>query len=74
MKITEIHATAKRVFNHPNECFSELHPEVMLVALVESGEDVGACTSELQAQAEKLVDEHAERMFESISKTGKPWS
>lgn len=66
MTINQITVTAGRTFNHPHEQYSNLRPEVVLVATLEAGEDVAAATKKLQAQAEGLVEDHKQGMLKSI--------
>lgn len=66
MTINQITVTAGRTFNHPHEQYSNLRPEVVLVATLEAGEDAAAATKKLQAQAEGLVEDHKQGMLKSI--------
>lgn len=66
MNITQISVTAARTFNHPHEQYSNLRPEVVLTATLAPGENVGAATKKLQAQAEGMVEDHKQGMLKSI--------
>lgn len=66
MKIKQITVTAGRTFNHPHEQFSNLRPEVVLVADLAEGDDAAACARELQAKAEGLVEDHKQGMLRSL--------
>lgn len=67
MRVTEITVTAGRTFNHPYESYSNLRPEVTLRATLFDGDDDTACTRELQARAERLVEDHKAGMLESLA-------
>lgn len=66
MQIKQITVTAGRTFNHPHETYSNLRPEVTLVAELAEGEDAGAAAKALQAQAEGLVEDHKQSMLRSL--------
>lgn len=66
MKINTITITAGRTFNHPYEQYSNLRPEVVLIASLEEGDDAQACVRELQARAETLVEDHKNGLLKSI--------
>lgn len=66
MKIEKITVSAGRTFNHPFESYSNLRPEVHLVASVEDGDDPEKCAKELQAKAESLVEDHKQNMLRSL--------
>lgn len=66
MQITQIKITAARTFNHPHEQYSNLRPEVSLVATIADGEDARQCVKTLQAQAEELVEDHKRNMLTSL--------
>jgi chromosome segregation ATPase len=66
MKTTTIVVRAGRTFNHPYESYSNLKPEVELRAELADGDDALACTRQLQAQAEGLVEDHKRGLLNSI--------
>jgi chromosome segregation ATPase len=66
VQITNIEISAGRTFNHPREQYSNLRPEVRLTASLEPGEDVNAKVQELQAKAEKLVEDHKNNLLAEI--------
>lgn len=66
MRITQITVHAGRCFNHPYEQYSNLRPEVILVADLAEGDDPVAATKALQQQAETLVEDHKQAMLRSI--------
>jgi hypothetical protein len=66
MKVTEIIVSAGRTFNHPHEQYSNLKPQVTLKATLDDGDDAGAATKLLQAQAEGLVEDHKNGLLKSI--------
>ena len=66
MTIKTITVTAGRTFNHPHEQYSNLRPEVTMVAELAEGDDATACAKELQQRAETLVEDHKRAMLASI--------
>ena len=66
MKVTEIVVSAGRTFNHPFESYSNLRPQVTYKAALEDGEDVAAATQELQAKAEKAVEDHKQNTIRML--------
>ena len=66
MNITKITVTAARTFNHPNEQYSNLRPEVTMTATLAPGEDASAATKQLQQQAEGLVEDYKRNLIQSI--------
>lgn len=66
MKITTIQVTAGRTFNHPHEQYSNLRPEVTMIATLENGEDPHVATRDLQQRAEGLVEDHKQALLRSI--------
>jgi small-conductance mechanosensitive channel len=66
MQIKEITVDAGRTFNHPYEQYSNLRPSVRLVATIDSEEDPVAATKALQAQAERLVEDHKTALLPSL--------
>jgi hypothetical protein len=66
MEIKEITVSAGRTFNHPFESFSNLRPGVTIRAEVASGEDPTKVINELQALAEKTVEDHKQALLHSL--------
>lgn len=66
MKIKQITVTAGRTFNHPHESYSNLRPEVALVAELLDDDDPLVATRELQQRAEGLVEDHKNGLLKSI--------
>lgn len=66
MKITTITVQAGRTFNHPYESYSNLRPEVTLTAAIDPDEDPTAAARQLQAQAERLVEDHKNALLRSL--------
>jgi chromosome segregation ATPase len=66
MQVTEIVVSAGRTFNHPYENYSNLKPQVTIKAALREGEDSTAAIQELQAQAEKLVEDHKRALLQQL--------
>ena len=66
MEITEITISAGRTFNHPYETYSNLRPGVTVKATVAPGEDPTKVINELQALAEKTVEDHKQALLHSL--------
>ena len=66
MQVTEIVVNAGRTFNHPYEDYSNLRPSVTLKATLNKNDDPDKAVQELQAKAEKLVEDHKQNMLESL--------
>jgi hypothetical protein len=66
MKVTTIDVSAARTFNHPHEQYSNLRPEVRMVATLEEGEEPASAVKLLQAMAEGLVEDHKQSMLKSL--------
>jgi hypothetical protein len=66
MEITEITISAGRTFNHPYESFSNLRPNVTVKASLAPGEDPQKVINELQALAEKSVEDHKQALLHSL--------
>jgi hypothetical protein len=66
MKVTEITVSAGRTFNHPYEQFSNLRPMVTVKATVAEDEDPTKAINELQALAEKSVEDHKQALLHSL--------
>jgi hypothetical protein len=66
MQITEITISAGRTFNHPYEQFSNLRPGVTIKAFLASTDDPGKMINELQALAEKSVEDHKQALLHSL--------
>lgn len=58
MTIIQIQVTAGRTFNHPFESYSNLRPEVTILATLSEAEDPRESVKRLQATAEELVEDH----------------
>ena len=68
MKITEIIVGAGRTFPHPYEDYSNLRPQLTIKAEINGDEsDIEKHVKELQAQAEKLIEDHKNHMLQSLS-------
>ena len=68
MKISNVHVSAGRTFNHPFEQYSNFRCDVQLQAHVEDGEDPIAATHELQATVEKIAEDHKQDLLKNIRK------
>lgn len=66
MKITEIIVSAGRVVPHPTAQYSNFKPNLTLKATLDESEDLETAVKELQAKAEKLVEDHKNNLVESI--------
>lgn len=66
MEITEIIISAGRTFNHPYESYSNLRPNVTLKATLINNEDPDKAVKELQAKAEKLVEDHKQLLLKQL--------
>lgn len=66
MQIKTITVRAGRVLSHPTEEYANIRPSIELVAEIDQGEDFKQATKQLQAQAEQLVEEHANQLIESL--------
>lgn len=66
MKVVEITIHAGRTFNHPYEDYSNLRPSVTLRALLEEGEDYEKAVKDLQARAERMIEDHKNNMLSSL--------
>lgn len=58
MKIIQITVSAGRVIPHPTEQFSNMRPSLSYTAILEADDDPGEKTRELQAMAERAIEEH----------------
>ena len=67
MKIQEITVHAGRTFNHPYESFLNLRPSVTINAIIKTDDDPEQCIKELQAKAEKLIEDHKTHMLRSLT-------
>ena len=63
MEITEITVSAGRTFNHPYETYSNLRPGVTVKATLAPGENPTKAINELQALAEKTVEDHKQALL-----------
>lgn len=66
MQIVEIVVSAGRTFNHPFEQFSNLRPNVTLKATLAPEDNPAKAMNELQAMAEKSVEDHKQALLHSI--------
>ena len=66
MEITEITVSAGRTFNHPYETYSNLRPGVTVKATLAPGENPTKAINELQALAEKTVEDHKQALLHSL--------
>ncbi len=66
MKIKEIEVSAGRTTSNPYEQYANIRCHVKLAATVEDGEDADAAVKTLQAQAERLVEEHKDTLLEAL--------
>lgn len=66
MKIDRIHVSAGRTFNHPFEQYSNFRCDVQLQAEIEDGEDPIKSTADLQAQVEKIAEDHKQGLLKNI--------
>ena len=66
MEITEITVSAGRTFNHPYETNSKLRPNVTVKANLAPGEDPVKAINDLQALAEKSVEDHKQALLTSL--------
>lgn len=63
MKITHIHVTAGRGFNHPYEQYANFKFDLHLQAALEEGEAPKDCIILLQAEAEAAAEQHKQRIL-----------
>lgn len=63
MKITHIHVTAGRGFNHPYEQYANFKFDLHLQATLEEGEAPKDCIIHLQAEAEAAAEQHKQRIL-----------
>lgn len=66
MKIIQITVSAGRVLPHPTEQFSNLRPSLSYTAIVEADDDPMEKTRELQALAERAIEEHKAALMVNI--------
>jgi hypothetical protein len=66
MKINQITVSAGRTFNHPYEQYSNLKPSVCLVATLDESDNPESCAKDLQARAEKLVEDHKSILLQQV--------
>jgi hypothetical protein len=66
MEVTEITVSAGRTFNHPYETYSNLRPGVTVKAIIAPGEDPTKAINDLQALAEKTVEDHKQALLHSL--------
>ena len=66
MEITEITISAGRTFNHPYETYSNLRPNITIKATLAPGENPQQAINDLQALAEKSVEDHKQALLHSL--------
>lgn len=66
MKISNIHVSAGRTFNHPFEQYSNFRCDVQLQAGLEPDEDPIKAVQDLQAQVEKIAEDHKQDLLKNI--------
>jgi len=66
MEISEITVSAGRTFNHPYETYSNLRPSVTVKAYLAPGENAQKAINDLQALAEKTVEDHKQALLHSL--------
>lgn len=66
MKINTVTVSAGRTVSHPIEDFANIRPELSMTATLEEGDDPVAVVRELQAQAERLVQDHLDRLVDTL--------
>lgn len=66
MTIKTITVTAGRTFNHPHEQYSNLRPEVSMVAELAEGDVPSVAVRQLQQQAEGFVEDHKQSLLRSL--------
>lgn len=66
MEVVSITVSAGRTFNHPYEQYSNLRPNVTITANLAAGEDPEKAVRELQAMAEKSVEDHKQGLLQSL--------
>ncbi len=67
MKIEKITVHAGRTFNHPYEQFSNLRPGLSIEAFLQTDDDPEESIKELQAKAEKMIEDHKTHMLRSLT-------
>lgn len=69
MKITHIHVTAARGFNHPYEQFANFKFDLQLQAVIDPDhEDAADVLLQLQAQAEQAAEAHKKRLLDDVER------
>lgn len=66
MIIEEIKVSAGRTFNHPFESYSNLRTDVTVRAALKKDEDPDQAIKDLQAMAERLVEDHKQGLLKSL--------
>ena len=66
MKVTQITVSSSTGFNHPYEQFANFKPHVSLTADIEETDNVQHRTRELQAVAEKLVQDQKKLILDQL--------
>lgn len=68
MKITHIHVTAARGFNHPHEQYANFKFDLHLQAALEDGEDPAEALALLQQRAEHAAETHKARILDDVER------
>lgn len=68
MKITHIHVTAGRGFNHPYEQYANFKFDLHFQAELEEGEDHKLATQQLQAEAENAAEAHKAAILDDLKR------
>ncbi|MEM1149044.1 MAG: hypothetical protein AAGI03_00595 [Pseudomonadota bacterium] len=66
MQITQITVQAGRVVNHPTESYANLRPNLEITADISPDDDADQCIKDLQAKAEQMVEDHKNRLQQSL--------
>ena len=66
LKVTEVTVSAARSFNHPYEMYSNFKPMLSIKAAVIEGEDVPEKICALQQNAERIIENHKQRILDEI--------
>lgn len=63
LKITQVSVMAARTFNHPYEAYSNFRPSVTMTAELQAGQKAEEVLYDLQQAAERIVENHKERIL-----------
>lgn len=66
MQVKEIGVIAGRTVSHPRESYANVKCSVQLSATLADGEDYEKAVKELQAKAERMVEEHKDALIAAI--------